>query len=110
MNKLIQWPRAQYWDKPWNPWDRMLAVFTGLRQLLCGYTCPPVQDVVQAARNQAETAASGVCELRVERAERLHVQGCGNNPYPADFKGRPITWDPKITHCGQHGYRNGGAR
>lgn len=20
MNKLIQWPRAQYWDKPWNPW------------------------------------------------------------------------------------------
>lgn len=20
MNNLIQWPRAQYWDKPWNPW------------------------------------------------------------------------------------------
>ena len=20
MDKLIQWPRAQYWDKPWNPW------------------------------------------------------------------------------------------
>lgn len=19
MNNLIQWPRAQYWDKPWNP-------------------------------------------------------------------------------------------
>ena len=18
-NNLIQWPRAQYWDKPWNP-------------------------------------------------------------------------------------------
>ena len=20
MTNLIQWPRAQYWDKPWNPW------------------------------------------------------------------------------------------
>lgn len=20
MDNLIQWPRAQYWDKPWNPW------------------------------------------------------------------------------------------
>ncbi len=20
MNNLIQWPRAQYWDRPWNPW------------------------------------------------------------------------------------------
>jgi len=32
--------------------------------------------------------------------------GHGNNPYPDNWPGRPITWDAKITHCGQHIYRN----
>ena len=63
-------------------------------------TFPSPNDPPRPACENCALYVKNVCTYR----------GCGNNPYPADFKGRPITWDPKITHCGQHRYRNGGAR
>lgn len=58
--------------------------------------------------NDPPCPACSNCELNVRNV--CTYRGFGNNPYPADYKGRPITWDPKITHCRQHRYRNGGAR
>ena len=44
------------------------------------------------------------CVLNVKNV--CTYKGSGNSPYPKDYAGRPITWDPKITHCGQHRFKN----
>ena len=54
--------------------------------------------------NDPPRPACSNCELNVRKV--CTYKGNGNSQYPADYKGRPITWDPKITHCGQHRYRS----
>ena len=67
MNELIQWPRAQYWDKPWNP--------------IVG--CQPISPACENCYAKTLSARFGVADFTPHETSKAHpptskVVFCGN--------------------------------